>query len=76
MCRYITLNGETLEAPSLQGIAEALWQMKLVPEPTLEEWMLGSAIRAKNWNGAVIRTSSPEEHVQDLIEAGFLSLAG
>jgi hypothetical protein len=29
--------------------------------------------RAKMWNGAVIRTSSPEEHVRDLIEAGILT---
>jgi hypothetical protein len=35
--------------------------------------MIGSAQRAKNWNGAIIRTSSPEEHVQDLIDAGVLT---
>lgn len=72
MYRYVTLNGKTLEAESLRGIAEALWQEMLVPEPTLEAWMLGSARRAKDWNGAVIRTGSPEEHVRDLIAAGLL----
>lgn len=73
MPRYTTLNGKTLEAESLRGIAEALWHMKLVPEPTLEEWMLGSAERAKMWNGAIVRTSSPEEHVLDLVAAGLLT---
>ena len=71
--RYKTLNGKTLEAENLRGIAEALWDLMLVPEPTLEEWMAGSAKRAQMWNGSVIRTSSPEEHVRDLIEAGLLT---
>ncbi len=73
MYRYQTLDGKPLEAENLRGIAEALWQMMLVPPPTLEEWMQGSAKRAKDWNGAVIRTGSPEEHVRDLIEAGLLT---
>lgn len=73
MYRYTTLNGKTLEAESLQGIAEALWRLMLVPEPTLEEWMLGSAKRAKDWNGSTIRTTSPEDHVRDLIEAELLT---
>jgi hypothetical protein len=71
--RYKTLNGKTLEADSLRGIAEALWQLMLVPEATLKEWMEGSARRAQVWNGSVIRTSSPEEHVRDLIAAGLLT---
>jgi hypothetical protein len=73
MLRYKTLNDKTLEADSLRGIAEALWSLMLVREPTLEEWMIGSAKRAKMWNGSVIRTSSPEEHVRDLVEAGLLT---
>ena len=73
MYRYQTLDGKPLEAESLRGIAEALWQMMLVPPPTLEEWMQGSAKRAKDWSGAVIRTGSAEEHVRDLIEAGLLT---
>jgi len=39
----------------------------------LEEWMQGSARRARDWNGAIIRTSSAEDHVRDLIEAGILT---
>ena len=73
MYRYRNIDGKTLEADSLQGVAEALWQMMLVPPPTLEEWMEGSARRAANWNGSAVRTSSPEEHVQDLIAAGLLA---
>ena len=35
--------------------------------------MAGSARRAAMYDGSVIRTSSPEAHVEDLIRAGFLS---
>ncbi|MDR0467159.1 MAG: hypothetical protein LBH94_07370 [Deltaproteobacteria bacterium] len=62
-----------MEADSLKGIAEALRLEMMIPPPSLKEWMLGSAQRAKNWNGSAIRTSSPEEHVQDLVEAGILT---
>jgi hypothetical protein len=71
MLRYKTLDGKALEAEILRGLAEALWQ-EMIPDPTLEEWMVGSAKRAKMWNGSVIRTSSPEDHVRDLIDAGLL----
>lgn len=62
-----------LEAESLRQLAEILWQTKFIPEPTLEEWMRGSAKRAAMWDGSVIRTCSPEAHVKDLIAAGFLT---
>ena len=35
--------------------------------------MRGSAKRAAMWDGSVIRTCSPEAHVEDLIAAGFLT---
>jgi len=73
MLRYKTPDGKALEADSLRGLAEALWREMKFPEPSLEEWMQGSARRAKNWNGAIVRTSSPEDHVRDLIEAGILT---
>ncbi len=47
--------------------------MMLMPPPTLEEWMGGSGLRAANWNGSAVRTSSPEEHVQALIAVGLLA---
>ena len=34
--------------------------------------MRGSAKRAAMYDGSVIRTCSPEAHVEDLIRAGFL----
>jgi hypothetical protein len=72
MYRYKTFDGKTLEAGSLRGIAEALRRGKFTPEDTPEAWMAGSAKRAEMWNGSVIRTSSPEDHVWDLIDAGLL----
>ena len=73
MLRYKTPDGKPVEADSLRGLAEALWQEMFVPEPTLEEWMQGSARRAKLWNGSAIHTTSPEDHVRDLIAAGLLT---
>ena len=70
--KFRTQDGEVLEAESLRQLAEILWQTKFIPEPTLEEWMRGSAKRAAMWDGSVIRTSSPEAHVEDLITVGFL----
>lgn len=69
---FKTLNGKTFEADSLEGAAEYLWKMMFSPESTLEAWMQGSAQRAKAWNGSVIRTSSADAHVEDLIAAGLL----
>lgn len=71
--KYKTLNDKTVEGNDHREVATALWQLMMSPESTLSEWMLGSARRAKEWNGSVIRTSSPEEHVEDLITAGFLT---
>lgn len=71
--RYRTQDGELLEAVSLRQLAEMLWQTKFDPEPTLEQWMAGSARRAAMYDGSVIRTCSPEAHVEDLIRAGFVT---
>ena len=72
MYKFTTLDGHILEADSLEGIARQLWQLKLIPEATLEEWMLGSAKRAKDWNGAEVSVNSPDEHVADLVRCGVL----
>lgn len=71
--QYRTLDGKLLEAESLRQLAEILWQSKFDPEPTLEQWMAGSARRAAMYDGSVIRTCSPEAHVQDLIGAGYVT---
>ena len=71
--RYRTEAGEVLEAESLRQLAEILWQTKWDPEPTLEEWMQASAKRAAVYDGSIVRTSSPEEHVEDLIRIGVVS---
>ena len=64
--------GEVLEADGLRHLAEILWQTKFNPEPTIDEWMSGSARRAAMWDGSVIRTVSPEAHVEDLLANGFI----
>ena len=68
----VTDTGEVLEAEDLRHLAEALWQTKWDPEPTIEEWMAESARRCAMWDNSVIRTVSPEAHVEDLLACGFL----
>mgnify|MGYP000852395139 CR=1 FL=1 len=72
--RYKTLDGKVFEAQNLEDLANQLWQSKFVPEPTIQEWMAGSAARAELYNGATIRLDSLAHHVEDLIGAGFLVL--
>lgn len=71
--RFKTMDGMLLEAEGFQQLAEALWQSAFDPEPTIEEWMHSSAKRAAMYNGSVIRTESPTAHVEDLIQAGFIT---
>lgn len=71
--KYRAMDGYELEAESLQQLAEKLWQSELVPDTSIEAWMAGSAKRAAIYNGSVISTASVEEHVRDLIRAGFVT---
>ncbi|EGW42727.1 MULTISPECIES: hypothetical protein [Bilophila] len=71
--RFKTMDGMQLEAESFQLLAEALWKSTFDPDPTIEEWMRSSAKRAAMYNGSVIRTESPTAHVEDLIQAGFIT---
>ena len=66
--KFRTLDGEVLEADSFRHLAEQLWQTKFIPR--------GSAKRAAMFNGSVIRTGTPEMHIEDLIKAGFLTRLG
>lgn len=74
--KYQTLDGKIFEAATYQEAAHVLWQMMFIPEPTIEEWMVGSAHRAKMWNGADVPVGSLEEHVEGLIRAQVLELIG
>ena len=71
--KYLIETGEQLEAASLRQLAEILWQTKWNPEPTLEEWMKASAHRCAVYDGSIVRTTSPEEHVEDLIRVGVVT---
>lgn len=71
--RYKTIDGVIVEAESLHDIAEELWGQVMVPEPSLEAWMRQSADRARLWNGSILSTTSPEEHIRDMISAGLLT---
>ncbi|KAF5033258.1 hypothetical protein DSECCO2_608630 [anaerobic digester metagenome] len=70
--RYNTLDGKVFEAQDLEDLANQLWQSKFLPEPTIQEWMTGSAARAELYNGAAIRSDTVANHIHDLITAGFI----
>ena len=71
--QYVTPNREVLHAENLRQLAEKLWRSEYYQEPTIVEWMASSAREAVEINGSVLRTSSPEDHVEDLIRAGFIT---
>ena len=69
-----SLDSKVYEAANVKELATALWQSKFDPEPTIQEWMQGSASRAEAWNGAALRTDSEEHHIEDMLSAGLLTL--
>lgn len=72
--RYKTLDGKIFEAQHLEDLANQLWQSKFIPEPSIQEWMLGSAERAALYSGAVIRSDTLNNHMTDLLSAGLVVL--
>ena len=48
-------------------------KMVMSPADTLEEWMEASAKRAQIYSGSIIRCTTVEEHIEDLIAAGFVT---
>ena len=71
--KFMTVDGQVLEAESLRHLAEVIWQSSFAQADTLEEWMRGSAKRAAMFDGSVIRTESPEAHVEDLLSRGYVT---
>lgn len=70
--RYRYFDGFEFEADGPREIAVALWKSKFIPEPTLEEWMIGFARRLEMWDGTVLRIGSVEDMVSDLLTGGHL----
>ena len=73
--QYRTLDGALFTAGSYEELAEQLWKSQFAPPATLEDWMEGSAERARLWNGAALRIDTPEHHIQDLLAAGLIEVA-
>ena len=69
---YRTLDGAKFTAGSYEELATQLWHSQFIRPATLEEWMNGSAERARLWNGAELRTDSPEHHIEDMLAAGLI----
>lgn len=70
--KYRTIDGAKFTADSYQDLAEQLWQSQFIPPPTLQEWMKGSAHRAKMWNGSELRTDTVEHHIEDMLAAELI----
>ena len=56
-----------------QALAEIMNEMVMTPAETLEDWMKDSAKRAQIYSGSIIRCTTVEEHIEDLIAAGFIT---
>jgi hypothetical protein len=72
MKTYRTLDGALFTAESYAELAAHLWRSQFDPPPNLQDWMTGSAERARLWNGAQVRTDTPEHHIEDLLAAALL----
>lgn len=70
---YRMLNGKIVGADSPRQLAEIMNKMVMSPADTLEEWMEASAKRAQIYSGSIIRCTTVEEHIEDLIAAGFVT---
>lgn len=73
MMNYRMLNGKIVGADSPRQLAEIMNKMVMSPADTLEEWMEASAKRAQIYSGSIIRCTTVEEHIEDLIAAGFVT---
>lgn len=51
-------------------ICETVRQHHPYPEADLQAWMDAYAFRMKNWDGSRIRTTSPQEFVEDMKRSG------
>lgn len=71
--KYRAMDGYEIEAEDYQELAEKLWKSMFIPDDNIQDWMSNSAKRAAIYNESVIRTDTVEHHIQDLIEAGFIS---
>ena len=73
MMNYRMLNGKVVGADSPRYLAEIMNEMVMTPAETLEDWMKESAERAQIYSGSIIRCTTVEEHIEDLIAAGFIT---
>ena len=69
-----TLDNKEFIGNSADELCWKLWQSMFKPNKTFKLWMKGSARRAKNWNGARVRTGNAENHLADLIAYNIVTL--
>lgn len=72
--RYRFFDGYEFEANNPMEVAIALWKSKFIPEPTLEEWMVGFVNRMEMWDGVVLPTDSVDALVDGLLTGGYLEV--
>ena len=70
---YRMLNGKIVGVDSPRQLAKIMNEMVMTPAETLEDWMKESAERAQVYSGSIIRCTTVEEHIEDLIAEGFIT---
>jgi hypothetical protein len=64
------------DANDARGICEAIWRrQRFNIHGSVDEWMSANAKVAQNFTGQPCRSTSFEEHVQDLFKLGLLQQA-
>lgn len=70
--KFKTLNNKIFEANSYTEVANIMMSLNFSPTDNMDEWLKMSAARVKLWNGAIISTDNPEQHILDMLAAGVL----
>ena len=69
---YITLDGKNFNAGTPRDLVKKLRAASIFGSESVESYMRETAARCLKYNGSVVRTSSAEEFLEDLLRGGFL----
>lgn len=70
--QFRTLDGKKWYASDMEELAEQLWHSQFIPPATIGEWMVENAKRAMTWDNSPVRWDTIENHMSDLMKAGFV----
>ena len=63
-----SIDGVVFTGVDASDICRQIWRGSFVFDKTFKDWMRISSYHANQWNGALVRTDTAENHLADLIE--------